>query len=59
MIFVARKAEERKRWQNEWQDDENEEAVDKDQGEQEQQVNHYKENMKNTIMGEHWKKNMI
>ena len=46
MIFVARKAEERKRWQNEWQDDENEEAVDKDQGEQEQQVNieNWKEN---------------
>ena len=59
MIFVARKAEERKRWQNEWQDDENEEAVDKDQGEQEQQVNDYKENIKNTIMGEHWKENMI
>ena len=46
MIFVARKAEERKRWQNKLKDDENEEAVDKDQGEQEQQVNieNWKEN---------------
>ena len=51
---MAHQTEEIKKWQNKWKDDENEDAVDKDQGEQEQQVTHYKENIKK----KQWKENI-